>query len=69
MSTVDALQSKFSENLMQVFYFPFRLSCNQHLEYLVNYLSNKWLRGKVGHKIILYPDMTAFLKNSPAQDR
>lgn len=41
----------------------YRLSCNQHLEYLVNYLTSKWLSGKVGvgYQIKLFPDPSTYM--------
>lgn len=53
---------------MQVPLPPRRLSCNQHLEYLVNYLTNKWIRGKVGCKVVLFPD-ASFLKHMPLPEK
>jgi hypothetical protein len=32
-------------------------------------LTNKWIRGKPGYKILLYPDISTFLKNSPLAEK
>lgn len=46
-------------------YLPNRLSCNQHIEYLISYLSNKWLSSNKGNnRIVLYPDVGSYLKNN-----
>lgn len=56
---------------MQVHSELLRLSCNQHLEYLINYLTNKWLRGKVGvgYQIKLYVDPSTYMQKHSNETR